>query len=114
MANLVDMKLSKEEAKTEAPCSPSKENGPRWPYGLRLTFDKEQIAKLPALSGLKVGGTVKIEGTGTVTSVRISERQKEKPDHTVEIQIENIGIEPSKKKSKEEIQIDKMSEITVP
>jgi hypothetical protein len=94
MNDLVDMKLpAKSKKDTMAvPCEAERE---LYPYGLKLTFDKEQIAKLPELDGAKVGDTVTVEATGTIVAVRISERKKENPDHTVEIQIENISIEAS-------------------
>jgi hypothetical protein len=88
----------KETKMTDAPIASL--NQERWPYGLRINFEKEQIDKMPALAGLKVGDVVSIDAIGCVTSVRISERQEGKKDHSVEIQIEQVGIEPKKKPEK--------------
>ncbi len=91
---LIDMKLPKRsKAELEADCmSPiSSDNESRWPYGLQICFEKEQIAKMPEVTKLKVGDTVSISGAGKVISVRMSERRG-KDDHSVEIQIERVGI----------------------
>lgn len=97
MTDLVDMKLPA-KSKKDYMAVPSVEKE-LYPYGLKLTFDKEQIAKLPELDGAKVGDTVTVEAKGTVVAVHISERKKENPDHTVEIQIENIAVETSASES---------------
>ena len=99
---LTDMKLPKKtkaEAKTD--CQPiGYEDREQWPYGLQIRFEKEQIAKMPEVVGLKVGDIMNISGIGKVISVRMSERRGSQDDHSVEIQIEQIGVS-SKKKLKE-------------
>lgn len=100
--NIVDMKLPKKsEKELKAACEPVCGNESRWPYGLQLTFNKEQIAKLKALVVAKVGDQVSIEAIGTVTAVRSSERQKGSADHTVEVQLERVGVEYKKEKEQE-------------
>ena len=108
--DLVNMKLPKRSTK-DSIAAPSEVGGDKWPYGLRLTFDREQIEKLTSLEGLKVGDTVTIEGTGTVVSVRMSERQKEKIDQSIEIQIENVGVESGESPTDEENDLDKMGKL---
>lgn len=90
---LVDMKLPKlskkeMEADCKSVCGPEQD---RWPYGLQLRFEKEQVKKLPELAEYKVGDKVIIQAEATVTSIRMSERQNGETDHTVEMQIEQIG-----------------------
>ena len=91
---LTDTKLPKKtkaELKTE--CTPiGLGDEDRWPYGLRINFQKEQIAKMPEVAKLKVGDTVSVSGTGKVISVRMSERRGGKDDHNVEIQIEKVAV----------------------
>ncbi len=100
---LVDMKLpkkSKEEMKKGCePCGTSGQQD-RWPYGLQIRFEKEQVEKIPALAGLEVGDMVNLNGAGCVTSIRMAERQNDKKDHSVEIQIEKIEVVPVKKAGK--------------
>jgi ribosomal protein L21E len=97
---LVDMKLPKKTEKElkETCCGISTENQDRWPYGLQLRFEKDQVDKLPSLKTYKVGDKVVISAEGTVTSIRTSERQNGKEDHSVEVQIEKIACEPKVKK----------------
>jgi hypothetical protein len=99
---LIDMKLPKKTKKElEITTSPVEVDGrDRWPYGLQLRFEKEQISKMPELERLKVGNVVNISGIGKVVGVRMSEQQKGENDHTVEIQIEKVGVS-SKKRLKE-------------
>ena len=91
---LTDVKLlkkTKAELKTE--CQPiGYGDEDRWPYGLRISFEKEQIAKMPGVAKLKVGDIVSVAGTGKVISVRMSERRGGKDDHNVEIQIEKVAV----------------------
>jgi preprotein translocase subunit YajC len=90
---LTDVKLpkkTKEELKTA--CDPIGYGDEEWPYGLRISFKKEQIAKMPEVAKLKVGDAVSISGVGKVVSVRMSERRGGKDDHNVEIQIERVGV----------------------
>ena len=98
---LVDVKLPKKtKAELKEACTPSIEydDEDRWPYGLRISFEKEQIAKMPGVAKLKVGDTVSVSGTGKVISVRMSERRGGEDDHNVEIQIEKVGISSQSQK----------------
>ena len=90
---LTDMKLPKRSEKELKACEPSLGSREQWPYGLQLRFDNEQIKKMASLKELEVGDEVYVEAKGTVTMVRRSDRQNEKPDQTLEIQIKKIGIE---------------------
>jgi len=96
---LIDMKLpkkSKAELKADyAPIACDEED--RWPYGLQLDFEKEQVAKMPEVARLKVGDTVNVTATGKVISVRMSERRIGEDNHNVGIQIEKVAVSPKKK-----------------
>ena len=95
---LSDMKLPKKTKKEiEAYGRPvMADNQDRWPYGLQLRFETEQVEKLPVLKTFKVGDKVTVLAEATVTEVRMSEIQatrdkKTKMHHTVELQVEQIG-----------------------
>lgn len=104
MSSLVDMKMPKLSKKEmEAKCMPSPEDQDRYPWGLQLRFEKDQIEKLPGLTNYKIGDRIVIQAEATVTSIRMSERQSGEEDHCVEMQIEKIGCEPFKKKPREEM-----------
>ena len=88
---LISLRLTKTEKKeTVEACSPS--NSPDYPYGTRLSFETEQIEKIPALSKVQAGDMISGGYEAKVTEVRITDRDKDKKRHTVEIQIQKIGI----------------------
>ena len=97
---LADMKLpkkSKEELKKDSYPSVVEAERDRWPYGLQLRFETEQVSKLPILTKVKVGDKILVTAEAMVTEVRMSETQatkgEDKVRHTVELQVEQIGCE---------------------
>jgi len=98
-------KVSKKEMKER--CMPSIEDEDRWPYGLAISFDTEQIDKLPALKTFKLGDKILIMGEATVTELEISERQvtggKDRTRRHIRMQIEQIGCEAKVKKKPEKM-----------
>ena len=109
--NLVDMKLpvkSKKEMK-EYNQPIAVDNQDRWPYGLQLRFETEQVEKLPVLKTFKVGDKVVVLAEATVTEVRVSEIQntvsgtEAKTRHTIELQVEQVNCEAKVKKAPEKM-----------
>ena len=101
--SLIDMKLpkrTKEELKNE--CMPmAAEEQDRWPYGLEIRLEKDQLDKMPEVKNYKVGDKVIVYAEASITGTRISERQKGKDNHTMELQLEKIAVTPAKKKKME-------------
>lgn len=94
---LTDVKLPKKtKAKLKTECQPIGPDEDRWPYGLRLEFEREQVAKMPEVAKLKVGDTVSVAGIGKVISIRMSEWRNDQDSHNVEIQIEKVGVSSKK------------------
>ena len=100
---LVDMKLpkkTKKELKEEYP-SITNDQQDRWPYGLQLRFETEQVEQMPSLKDYKVGDRVIVMAETSVTEVRMSETQSTDKDkktrYTVELQVEQIACESKKK-----------------
>ena len=91
-SKLVDMKCSpsKKEGLTTAQPEPAKQ--PSYPYGLRLSFDQDEVTKLPKLKTFKVGDQVAIAGKGEVIELRMREEQGGKESWSVEIQIKKINV----------------------
>lgn len=88
---LISLRLTKKEKKDAVEvCSPS--NGPDYPYGTHLSFDKEQIDKIPGLDKVKAGDMISGGFEAKVIEVRITDRDKDQQRHNVEIQIQKIGI----------------------
>ena len=99
---MVDVKLpkkTKEELKKEM--SPIQVERDRWPYGLQLRFESEQVDKLPLLKKLKIGQKVIVEGIGEVTSIRMNEEKEGKEKYSVEIQLQEVGCESKGKMASE-------------
>jgi len=106
---LIDMKLpkkTKKELKGEYP-SVRQENQDRWPYGLQLRFETEQVELMPSLKDYKVGDKIIVMAEASVTEVRMSETQSTDKDkktrYTVELQIEQVACEPKVKKPVEKM-----------
>ena len=92
---LVDMKLpkkSKKELTAEQPIA--YEDVERWPYGLQIRFEKEQIKNLPVIKDKQVGDKCMIYAEASITSVRQSDRRDGSKDHTIEMQIEKVEVKP--------------------
>lgn len=93
---LVDLKLpkrTKEQLTAEAP-EPVREE---YPWGLQLRFEKHEIEKIAALQDINAGAAVNIQAIGKVTEVRITDAEKGRKRHNIEIQIQKIGIEQAAK-----------------
>lgn len=91
---MVDVKLpkkTKEELKEST--QPVEVERDRWPYGLKLTFESEQVNKLPNLEKMKIGQKVNVEGIGEVTSIRMNEEKEGKKRYSVEVQLHEVGCE---------------------
>ena len=98
---LVDLKLPKRNTKKME--VPTREQE-RWPYGMQLRFESEQVDKLPLLSNMNVGDKVTIEGIGEVIEVRSHEEMingKSEKKYTVEIQLKEVGCEKKGKMAHE-------------
>jgi hypothetical protein len=95
---MMDMRTKTELKKMEAPKMMDQD---RWPYGLRLTLEQDQVKKFPELAKGKVGGKVMVHGIAEITSIRQSERQSGENQHTVELQIKEMGCEVMKAKKEE-------------
>ena len=98
MANLVDMKKPK---KTKAEMKEENtigcyDEGDKYPYGLQLRFEKDEIEKLSSLKTIQAGDMVNIVAKGKVTEVRVTDKDKGKNRHSVEIQIQSIDIPDGK------------------
>lgn len=94
---LVSTKMSPQEAKEEigAPAV-AKAKGPKWPYELRIRLDNEILERLKSAVGdFKIGEKLKIEATGQVIELEEVARVGSSSRQNVEIQIIEIGYEPT-------------------
>lgn len=98
MAEMVDMKLPKPEPEKSTGCCAIKSpcESDRWPYGLQLRFETEEVKKLPVLKEFKVGDKVMVLAEAVITEVRSTETQtsngKTDTRDTVELQIHKVSV----------------------
>ena len=90
LKSLVDLRRSKKERTAIE----SSESEP-YPYGTRINFDQEEVAKL-GIESLKAGQQVDLVATGTVTSVNVREEENGKKSHDISIQIKKAKINSHK------------------
>lgn len=91
---MIDLKLPKKTKKEmEGMKAPIEAEGDRWPYGMQLRFESEQVDKLPQLEKMKIGQKVNVEGIGEITSIRMSEEKEGKKRYSVEVQLHEVGCE---------------------
>jgi len=94
-SKLIDMKLPPEpcykEAQAERPV-PMPSPKERYPYGLQLRFEQEQVSKMPKLKTFKVGDQITLTGKGEVIELRMREEQGGKESWTVEVQIKKVDV----------------------
>lgn len=91
---MLNMKLPKKaEEELKIQTKPMKDEGDRWPYGLQLRFESDQVDKLPHLKKLKVGQKVNIEAIGEIIGLRMNEEKNGKEKYSVEVQLHEVGCE---------------------
>ena len=91
LINMKKPKLTKEEMKEQAVEIPSPEGEDRYPYGLRIRLQSDEVAKIESLQKIEAGAMVMIKALGKVTEVSVVDSEDDKR-RTVEIQIHEIGI----------------------
>jgi len=97
---MVDLKLPKRDTK-ETP-EPVEAEQERWPYGLKLDFESEEVNKFPELKGAKIGQKIMVAGMGEVVSVRMREETRGGQKYNVEVQLKKIDlVMPGKDKEEE-------------
>ena len=94
---LIDMELPKRNKKDqEKCCEPCTLDQDKYPYGLKLRLEKEQIAKFMSLKDVTAKTKLMIEAEASIVEIRTTELQDGEDSCTIEIQIEKLSIEPIK------------------
>jgi hypothetical protein len=102
MEKLVNVELPKKDTKGELKACESCDSGEKWPWGLRLTFEKEQVDLMPYLKNFTLGEKVNVVAIASVKSIRQNE-SKERTSYSVELQIEEVACEAVKPKKLEDM-----------
>ena len=94
LPQMIDMKLAKEKAKKMATgCEPSVGKGPRYPYGLELNLEKDQLKKLGlSTKGRKVGEKGTIVAEYEISSISERQQQSGEDSQNMSLQITKLKI----------------------
>lgn len=97
---LVDMKLSKEEAKKSGMVIPSiagkADKGPEYPWGLEINLETESIEKLGIdFDTMRVGKEYTITAVCEVTNISENENRSE-TSKSMRLQIKKMAVEKGK------------------
>lgn len=92
---LVDMKYTKAEAKAEAEeySKPSLDNEPRYPWGLQIRLEDEELKKLGITDLPEVGAEFHLTVVAEVQSATESKMASGRTDRCVCLQITMLGID---------------------
>jgi hypothetical protein len=91
---LVDMKRPKRKVVRNGPELATMED--KYPFGLTVRLEKDQMAKLPSIKNVKAGEVVSLISEAKVISTRIEDNMRGGENHTVELQLQKIAVEPKK------------------
>jgi len=89
---MIDLKMPK-MSQPEPATAPVEKEGPNYPYGMRLTFEDDQVEQVPGMEKYKGGDRVKIVGLGEVVDIRTHEGKDKKLQYTVEVQLLKVGCD---------------------
>jgi len=92
LPQMIDMKLAKEKAKKMAAPEPVGK-GPRYPYGLELNLEKDQLKKLGlSTKGRKVGEKGTIVAEYEISSISERQQQSGEDSQSMSLQITKLKI----------------------
>lgn len=89
---LINMKMSREEAKEYAPQAIDSE-GPEYPYGLCICLNDDSLEKLGITNLPKVGTEMMIMAKVKVTSTRAYSDKEGEAESSVDLQITDMEIQ---------------------
>ncbi|OAE72598.1 hypothetical protein A7J71_11300 [Achromobacter insolitus] len=91
--NLIDMKLTPEEAKDRDCCvSESSDGGPKYPWGLTISLDDATLNKLGISTLPQVGEAMRLVAIVEVCTTNLHATQ-EGTDKCLSLQITQMGLE---------------------
>ena len=108
MKDLINMELPPRKLKEDTAVPQLDVSGDKFPYGLRISLEKEQVEKLPQVKDFGVKDRVFITAEASVNEIRNYKRNGEDESYSVVLQIEKMDI--SRKKSVKEMSLKEYQE----
>jgi len=106
----VSLKITAAERKRrekEMKDSPSISGSPdEYPWGMRLTISDDTLKKFPGLMSVGAGDTLTFTGKVRVKEVAVTDRDNEKKNQRVELQITDLGFEENEDALDEDFESD--------
>jgi hypothetical protein len=90
---LVDLAMTPEEQEDAGMVCAEPGDAPRYPWGMKLRFDKALIEKLGLPDDVKIGDLLDARIFATVTSISKNQRSDGTDDCVIECQIEKMALE---------------------
>lgn len=106
MMKTVNMAMPKEKGgKSDGcccggPCDCGDEGKPRYPWGLQISLEKEQLDALGIKEMPMTGTVVALQATAKVTRCSEEEREGADPMRSVSLQITDLAFEPAAEQKK--------------
>lgn len=88
--SLISMKMSKEEAQEYT--SPTVADAPEYPWGLSISLDEDDLAKLGISTMPPVGATLMLQAQVTVTGTSQRDTQGGEQEQCVDMQITDMAL----------------------
>lgn len=104
MKNMVSMVMKEEKAEGKSDCCccsgpcGCEEGKPRYPWGLQISLENEQLAALGIKDMPKTGETMTIQAVAKVTRCSEEEREGSEPSRSMSLQITDLGLDAPEKK----------------
>jgi hypothetical protein len=90
-SSLINMEMSKEEAKEYS--APSESEAPKYPWGLCLTLNDDSLEKLGVKTLPAAGSVVTITAKATVSGIRETQTQGGDSEASMDLQITDMTID---------------------
>jgi hypothetical protein len=95
-STLVDLAMTPEEqedAGMVAAAPGDKGDGPRYPFGMSICFNKATLDKVGLTTNCSIGDLLDARIFGTITSISTNKRNDGTDDCSVSVQIEKMAVE---------------------
>lgn len=90
---LVDLAMTPEEQEDAGMVAAEKSDGPRYPFGMSLSFDKATLDKLGLSGDCNIGDLLDARIFAVVTAISKNQRNDGTDNMSVSVQIQKMSVE---------------------